>query len=172
MIVKQEKDAKTGLKSEIGRLKKIIQKLESEKNSLLKEQAKLLSNISKNNKKVKHSRIINNILISVNKYLDVQKVFDNAVKSMNRNIENLDNVSIYTVEGKEAVLKSYIGYSKSYIQKVSRIPYPKGFTWKAIREGKQLYCADTDKDRVIGQAGKKIGTKSYSAIFVIDINRF
>ncbi|NIU89016.1 MAG: hypothetical protein GWN56_17675, partial [Nitrosopumilaceae archaeon] len=39
-----------------------------------------------------------------------------------------------------------------------------GFTWKAISSSKFLYVRDAEKDKVIGEAGKKLGTKSYIAV--------
>ncbi len=65
------------------------------------------------------------------------------------------------VERDEAVLKAQRCFIDSFIERAGRIPYPKGFTWKTILEGKPRYCADTDKDEYIGSAGRKEGIKSY-----------
>ena len=67
-------------------------------------------------------------------------------------------------EGKEAVLKSYRGFPDWFMKRLKKIPYPKGFTWKTIIEGKLRYCADVDKDTIIGPAGRQLGTKSYVSI--------
>jgi len=50
------------------------------------------------------------------------------------------------------------------MKRLKKIPYPKGFTWKTIIEGKLRYCADVDKDTIIGPAGRQLGTKSYVSI--------
>lgn len=115
-------------------------------------------------KKTSIKKIINTVLQSVHKSVDPQTVMKNAVSSMSRNIENADNVSIYMVEAKEAVLKANRGYPKSFIKKVSVIPYPKGFTWETLRTGKLIYCDDTEKDKFMGPAGIEIGTKSYASM--------
>ena len=75
-----------------------------------------------------------------------------------------DNVSIYFVEGTEAVIKAHRGYPEWFIDKVKRIPYPKGFTWKTIIDGRLIYSPDIETDTVIGQAGRDVGTKSYASM--------
>ena len=83
---------------------------------------------------------------------------------MTENIEIVEHVSIYFVEGKEAVIQIQRGFPDGFIEKVRRIPHPKGFTWNTILEGKTRYCPDVDEDTVIGPAGRKAGTKSYVSI--------
>lgn len=134
-------------------LKKLKQKI-----SILESQKAKYSKLSE------HSNIIKNILLAIHKSIDLQKVLNSAVYSMNKYIENVDNVSIYLVEDKNAILKAYKGYNKYFINKVSKIPYPRGFTWKTIINGKQIYCPDVEKDKTIGPAGRKIGTKSYASM--------
>jgi PAS domain S-box-containing protein len=120
-----------------------------------------LAHLSKKNR---YETIISSVTRSVHQSINLEEVLENAVEAMSKNIDGADNVSIYLVEGKEAVIKSYRGYSESFIKKVRRIPYPKGFTWKTIIEGKPLYCPDVDQDDVIGPAGREIGTKSYASM--------
>ena len=89
---------------------------------------------------------------------------DNAVESMNKNIDGVDNVSIYFIEGDEAVIKAWVGYPDWFTESLERIPRAGGFTWKVLGEGKQIYCPDVEKDNVIGNLGKKVGTKSYASM--------
>ncbi|MGE5445267.1 MAG: sigma 54-interacting transcriptional regulator [Ignavibacteriales bacterium] len=112
-------------------------------------------------KKNRYETIISTVTRDVHSSINLQEVFENAVEAMSKNIERADNVSIYMVEGKEIILKAYRGYPNWYIERVRTIPYGRGFTWKAIIDGKLRYCADVDEDTVIGPAGKEIGTKSY-----------
>jgi PAS domain S-box-containing protein len=98
---------------------------------------------------------------TIHQSVNLAEVLEDAVEVMSKNIDGVDNVSIYLVEGEEAVLKAYRGYPSWWIKKVSRIPYPKGFTWKVIMEGKPRYVTDVDQDMVIGPAGREMGTKSY-----------
>ncbi|MEQ9619824.1 MAG: PAS domain S-box protein [Deltaproteobacteria bacterium] len=127
--------------------------------------------IAKLSKKNRYESIIRAVTQTVHRSIDLQKVIEDSVNSMSMHIEKADNVSIYMVEGKKAVIKSYRGYPESFIEKVSRIPYPKGFTWKTIIEGEVQYCADTDKDTAMGPAGHKIGTKSYLSMPIQKKNR-
>ncbi|HSE83343.1 MAG TPA: GAF domain-containing protein, partial [Thermodesulfobacteriota bacterium] len=115
-------------------------------------------------KKNKYDSIINSVTRTVHRSIDLQDVLENAVESMKQNLEGMDYVGIFLVEGEEAVLKAYRGYPDWFSERLRRIPYPKGFTWKTIIERKPLYCADAEKDMVIGSAGREVGTKSCAAM--------
>ncbi|HVY54328.1 MAG TPA: GAF domain-containing protein, partial [Thermodesulfobacteriota bacterium] len=93
--------------------------------------------------------------------LNLNDVIDSAVDVMSKHIENAQNVSIYMVEGDNAVLKSYRGYPDDLMKGLASIPRPRGFTWKTILESRPQYCPDTDFDTVMGPLGRKLGTKSY-----------
>jgi len=123
--------------------------------------AKLYKELSKKNR---YESIISAVTRSVHQSINLQEVLENAVEAMNENIDVASNVSIFMAEGKEAVLKSYRGFPDWFMKRLKKIPYPKGFTWKTIIEGKLRYCADVDKDTIIGPAGKQLGTKSYVSI--------
>jgi len=112
-------------------------------------------------KKNRYETIISTVTRDVHRSINLQEVFENAVEAMNKNIERADNVSIFMVEGKEIILKANRGFPDWYIERVRTIPYGRGFTWKAIIDGKLRYCADVDQDTAIGPAGREIGTKSY-----------
>jgi PAS domain S-box-containing protein len=112
-------------------------------------------------KKNRYETIISTVTRSVHKSINLQNVMENAVEAMSKDIDGMDNVGIYLVEGGEAVLKAHKGFNSQYIEHAGRIPYPKGFTWKTIIEGKPRYCPDVDEDTVIGPAGRELGTKSY-----------
>jgi PAS domain S-box-containing protein len=115
-------------------------------------------------KKNLYEDIIVAVTKSIHQSLDLQEVMENAVEAMSQNMGSVDNVCIYLVEGQEAVMKSYKGYPDWFVERLRRIPYPKGFTWKTILEGRALYCPDTDEDEVIGPAGREMGTKSYASM--------
>ncbi|HEX3034237.1 MAG TPA: sigma 54-interacting transcriptional regulator [Thermodesulfobacteriota bacterium] len=121
----------------------------------------LQDNLAQLAKKNRYETIISTITRAVHQSINLQDVLENAAEAMNKNIDKADNVSIYLIEGKEIVLKAYRGYPDLYIERVRRILYPVGFTWKAIIDGKLRYCPDTDQDTAIGPAGREIGTKSY-----------
>jgi two-component sensor histidine kinase/putative methionine-R-sulfoxide reductase with GAF domain len=112
-------------------------------------------------KRNRYEKIIRFVTDSVHKSLDLGEVIENALDSMNKHIETAENVSIYMVEGNNAVLKSYRGYPEHLIKKLLEIPRPKGFTWQTIISGNPIYCPDVDTDPYIGLKGKKLGTKSY-----------
>ncbi len=121
----------------------------------LKESLSLLS------RKNRYETIIGSVTRSVHQSIDFQKVLENAVDSMSANIAGAENVGIWLAEGNDAVLKAYRGFPHWFVERLSRIPYPKGVTWKTITEDKPLYSASTEKDKVMGPAGIELGTKSY-----------
>lgn len=114
--------------------------------------------LSKTNR---YESIINSVTQSVHKSLNLQDVMENALDSMSQNIEGAKNIAIYLVEGDEAVIKAYRGYSDRLIKAIHRIPFPKGYTWKTIIEGEPRYCADIDNDPDIVPSGIEVGTKSF-----------
>ncbi|HWP92069.1 MAG TPA: GAF domain-containing protein [Thermodesulfobacteriota bacterium] len=118
---------------------------------------KSLSHLSK---KKRYETIVSIVTRSIHQSLNLQDILENAVETMSQNIEGVRHYAIYLVEG-EAVLKAHRGYPDWFIDRVRRIPYPKGFTWKTILEGKPIYCPDVDEDTFIGPAGREVGTKSY-----------
>ncbi len=105
--------------------------------------------------------IISAVAQSVHNSIDLQTVLDNSIDAMVNNIDHMDNVSIYLVEDDVAVIKAHHGYTKDYLKRAGRIPRPKGATWNTILDAKSLYVPDTDKDEVMGQAGRDMGIKCY-----------
>lgn len=132
--------------------------------ALRQSEENLKQKLDELSKKKRYEEIIGTITRSVHSSIDIQDVLENAMDAMNKNIDGSDNVSIYFVEGTEAVIKAHRGYPEWFINKVKRIPYPKGFTWKTIIDGKLIYSPDIETDTVIGQAGRDVGTKSYASI--------
>lgn len=112
-------------------------------------------------KKNRYETLVNTVSKVVHGSINLEEVLDNAVEALSVNIIKAQNVSIYLIEGENAVLKSYRGYKEDFLKKVAVIPYKKGITWKAILDKKPIYCADSENDEVIGEAGKELGTKSY-----------
>src|SRR5579884_420171 len=128
---------------------------------LRRNERTLSANLDKLSKKSRYEAIISTVTRSVHQSIKLQDVLENAVESISNNINTVDNVGIYLVEGDEAVLRAYRNLPDYYIKRAGRIPYLKGFTWKTIIEGKPRYCPDVDRDESIGPAGREIGTKSY-----------
>ncbi|HVY55013.1 MAG TPA: PAS domain S-box protein, partial [Thermodesulfobacteriota bacterium] len=132
--------------------------------ALKKSEDDIKQKLDELSKKRRYDEIIGTITRSVHSSIDIQEVLDNAVDAMNKNIDGADNVSIYFVEGHEAVIQAQRGYPEWFLSKTSRIPCPKGFTWKTLLEGRLIYSPDVEKDQVIGQAGRDVGTKSYASM--------
>jgi formate hydrogenlyase transcriptional activator len=112
-------------------------------------------------KKNRYETIISTVTSSVHRSINLEEVLENAVEAMSKNIDKVQHLAIYLIEGEEAVIKAYRGFPDRLIERVGRIPYPKGNIWKTIIEGKSIYCVDTDQDTAISTAGKEAGIKSY-----------
>lgn len=123
--------------------------------------AKFYRELSKRNR---YETIISTVTRSVHQSINLKEVLENAVESMSKNMDKVENVSVYLIEEEGAVLGAYRGYPDWFVDRVKRIPYPKGATWKTIIDGKPIYCADVDEDTVIGPAGREMGTKSYASM--------
>ncbi|MDA2920394.1 EAL domain-containing protein, partial [Desulfobacterota bacterium AH_259_B03_O07] len=145
-------------------LTKANEALQSEITERINMERALNENLSKLSKKNRYETIISTVTRSVHQSIDLQEVLENSVEAMSENIDVVEHVAIYLVEDKEAVMKAYRGHPDWFVKRIRRIPYPKGFTWKTIIDGRPIYCADVDKDTVIGPAGKEVGTKSYASM--------
>ncbi len=119
-------------------------------------------------RKDRYQEIISVVTQSVHQSIDLQTVLDNSIEAMRKNIDNMNNVSIYLVEDDVAVIKAHHGYTKDYLKRAGKIPYPKGVTWKTIIEGKSRYVADAEKDKDIGQAGRDMGISCYLIVPLFD----
>ncbi|HWP92732.1 MAG TPA: sigma 54-interacting transcriptional regulator [Thermodesulfobacteriota bacterium] len=133
----------------------------SERKQAKKTEEALRKNLDQLSKKNKYETIISIVTQSVHQSINLEEVIENAVEAMSKNIDRVDNVVIYLLEGKEAVIRSHSGFPDWYVERAGRVAYPKGATWKTIIEGKPLYCGDADQDTVLGSAGREMGINSY-----------
>jgi PAS domain S-box-containing protein len=117
-----------------------------------------LGQLSKRNR---YETIIGAVTRSVHQSINLQEVLENAVDAIIKNLDSANLVAIYMVDGEEAVIKAHKGFSNDYLEAASRIPFPRGFTWNTIIEGKPRYCIDVEEDSYIGPAGREEGIKSY-----------
>ena len=129
--------------------------------ALRKSEKALKSNLKQLSKKNRYEEIVSSIANSVHQSINLQEVFENAVEAMIKKIDFVEYVGIHMAEDDIAVMVAHRGHPKWFVDRVKRIPYPKGFTWATIIEGKLRYCPDVDKDKNIGPAGKEVGIKSY-----------
>ena len=73
---------------------------------------KKLEDLSRKNR---YQEIISVVTQSVHQSIDLQNVLDNSIEAMRKNIDKLDMVSIYLVEGDDIVVKAQRGFTKDYI---------------------------------------------------------
>jgi len=114
--------------------------------------------------KTKYEELINSISQVIHKSINVKDVLDNTAEAINNSIDVVDKVSIYLVEGREALIKAHSGAPNWYVEKVDCIPFGTGCTWNTITSGDLNYCSDTDSDNLVGPAGILLGIKSYVSV--------
>lgn len=163
-------------KEELGLLEKVAGQIESAINNarqaeeLRKSKEELRKNIAKLRRKNRYERVISAVTMSVHQSLRLGEVFENAVESLHKEVREAGHVLIYLVEspkqpgfgsGSYAVLKAQRGHETSFLDKVERIPYPRGATWATIIEGRARFITDADKDPSLGQAVIDLGAASY-----------
>lgn len=108
-----------------------------------------------------YKEIINVITDIVHSSITLKDVIDNAIDAMEKNIDFAKNILFYMVEGDEAVLKAYNkNLEKKFLEKIPRIPYPRGATWKTILERQPRYIPDVEQDETVGSAGIELGIMS------------
>ena len=137
--------------------------------ALQKSREALRENIAKLRRKNRFEKVISTVTRSVHQSLELDEVFDNAVAAINKEIKEARHVVIFMIEEKGsdkdskryAVMKANRGHDDLYLERVKRVPYPNGATWKTIIDGNPVYVPDVDKDENIGDAGREFGTKSY-----------
>lgn len=112
-------------------------------------------------KKHRYETIVNKTIQSIHQSINLQEVLDNAVNSISENIDGVDYISIYLVEGKEAVMKSHKGLPDWFVERSGSITYSRGYLWKAIIEGNPIYCGDIDNDSHVDPVDKKMDIKSH-----------
>jgi GAF domain-containing protein len=135
--------------------------------ALRQSEKTLRETLTQLSKKKRYESIISAITQSVHRSINLQEVLENAAQAMRKNIDKVDRVAIYLVEGDEAVLRTPEGFPDWYVKSSRKIPYPGGLTWKTIIEGKPMYVADVDQDTVIGTPGRELGIKSYVSMPIL-----
>jgi PAS domain S-box-containing protein len=112
-------------------------------------------------KRIRRETILLTITQDVHRSINIEEVFENAVDTIKKNVIGAENVSIHMIDGEKAILKAYAGYPECFIDRIKIIPYPKDYTWRTIMDEKSIYCANVDRDIVVGRVGREIGVKSY-----------
>jgi signal transduction histidine kinase/putative methionine-R-sulfoxide reductase with GAF domain len=110
-------------------------------------------------------KILTGLIQTVHKSSNLEEIYSVALDSVVK-LENVDMAVIYLVdeEKQEAVIQAHRNFPEDYVKRASRVPYPKGITWKVINTGKILNIEDAQKDPNIGPAGRDLGHHSLLGI--------
>ncbi len=131
-----------------------------------KTEQELKNKLAELSRKSSFENAIRIVIEGVYKSYDLQTIMDIAASLIVENIDAADSAVIYLKEGDYAVLKAANKGLLVWYQdkRLVRIPKPRDFAWKTILDGRTVACNDTDKDTVIGPAGKEAGIKSYISV--------
>lgn len=151
-------------------LSELNKKLKAEIETRKQAEDALKANLEKLSKKNRYEEIVSTVTRTVHQSLDLNEVLENAVGVISKNVNKVGLVTIYMVEGDTAVLKAHRGLTEEYIRKAGRVPYGKGSTWHTILEGRCKYVPNVDEDKIIGDAGRMLGQKSYVAVPLLSSN--
>ncbi|MGI9553449.1 MAG: hybrid sensor histidine kinase/response regulator [Thermodesulfobacteriota bacterium] len=115
-------------------------------------------------KKNRYETIINSVSRVVHGSINLDEVLQNAVEAISVNVVKAQRVSIYLIEGEQAVLKAQKGYGEEFLKKVKVLPYKEGITWKAIIDKEPIYCPDAENDVNFNIKKRELGINSYVAM--------
>src|SRR6201997_4958959 len=116
----------------------------------------------------KDLEILTGLIQAVHRSSNLEEIYRVALDSVVK-LENVDMVMIYLVDEQrqEAVLQAHRNLPEDYVRRASRIPYPKGITWKVINTGMMLNVENAQKDPDIGPAGRDLGHHSILGIPIV-----
>jgi len=112
--------------------------------------------------------ILYTITSAVHETFDLHHIYNTAL-DQTLTLKDVDMAFIYIIDKdrKEAVLEAQRNLTKDYLSRASRIPYPKGLTWKLLNSGKVMNINDIQKDKDVGPAGKDMGHRRGLGIPII-----
>lgn len=141
-------------------IENVIQDITVQKNM----EIALNSTITELIKKNKYENIISSITKSLSESLELGEVMENTAELIQQNVEGADYLSIYLLEGSEAVLKTSRGYPDWLVEKIRNLPYPEGNTWKTISEKKIRYSGNLKKNEDIEDPLHSFRTRCFISI--------
>ena len=108
-----------------------------------------------------HGGMIDSITDTLRGARSLQEVYELTAELL-LTLPGVDMVMIYMVDADayEAVLEYHRNVPPSYVRKASRIPFPRGITWKVIRSNRVLNVHDAQSDPNVGPAGRELGKHS------------
>jgi len=112
--------------------------------------------------------ILHTITSAVHESFDLHHIYNTALDLV-LTLKDVDMAFIYIIskDRKEAVLEAHRNLTEDYLGRASRIPYPKGITWKLLNSGKVVNIEDIQKDKDVGPAGKEMGHRRGLGIPII-----
>jgi DNA-binding CsgD family transcriptional regulator/transcriptional regulator with GAF, ATPase, and Fis domain len=112
--------------------------------------------------------ILHTITTAVHESFDLQHIYDTALDLV-LTLTDVDMAFVYLISAdrKQAVLQAHRNLTDDYLSRASRIPYPKGITWKLLNSGQVSNIEDIQKDKDVGPAGKAMGHRRGLGIPII-----
>jgi len=124
----------------------------------------LKDTISELIKKNKYEKIISAITKSLSETMELDDVLENTAELIRQNVEGVNYLSVYIVEGRVAVLKASRGYPEWLVDRIKRIPYPSGNIWKTIKQKKIRYSKELTDEYSLFDLPDTTGTRCFVSI--------
>ncbi len=124
----------------------------------------LVRNFKEISKKNIYESIISTVSQSIHNSLNTSDIMELAVESVFKKVESVEFISIFQIEGDDAVLKSHFGYPEWFVEKIRKVKSPKGITWRCIKEKESFHVNSLEENKYLGEAGVKAGIQSYISI--------
>lgn len=124
-----------------------------------------VDNITDRNEAESDIALLNQLMQAVHNFLDLEELYNVALDNI-KSMDSVDMAIIYLVdeETNEAVMQAQRNFPETFLKRASRIPHPKGITWKVINRGEIINIEDAQKDPDIGPAGRELGHHSILGI--------
>lgn len=127
----------------------------------IKTEEILMKNFLEISKKNVYESILSSVSGSAHHTPDVDEIMNTAIESFFDQVDSVEFISVFQVEGDKAVLKSQRGYPDWFSEKIKVIDSPNSATWQCIKNGQSIHVNNPDEDSYLGEAGRELGIKSY-----------
>jgi len=127
----------------------------------IKTEEILMNNFLEISKKNLYESILSSVSQSAHNTPDVDEIMNTTIESVFDQVDSVEFISVFQVEGDNAVLKSQRGYPDWFTEKIKVIDSPTSVTRQCVKNGQSIHVNNPDEDSYLGKAGRELGIKSY-----------
>ena len=124
----------------------------------------LMKNFLEISKKNIYESILRSVSSVAHNSSDTQDILEYALDAVYDKVNSVEFISVFNVVNDKTYLKTYRGYPDWFVEKTRVIDNKNNSTWHCITNGQSLHINNLDEDMHLGEAGRKLGIKSYITI--------